>query len=75
MRCESSNGGNASDYVAVDHVFGRNALNLINEAFEIPQAVLTTLYLVNDCYNPSLEGIMTLTVGNRHNFLTVNLTV
>lgn len=50
-------------------------MHLLNETFEIPQAVLAVLYLVNDGYNPSLEGIVALSVGDGNDFLLVDLTI
>ncbi len=68
-------GFNACNDEPVHHIFAGDPLYLLDEAFEVSEAVFAVLYLVNDCYNPSFEGIVTLSVGDGYDFLLVDLTI
>lgn len=72
---ETDNRVDPCNNVAVGHVFRSYPLYLINKALEIANAVLSALYLVYDRYNPSLEGVVALSVRNRHDLLLVDLTI
>ena len=72
---EPQNSLYASDNVAIHHIFAGDTLHTFDQTLEIPKTIFATLDLIDYGDDPALESIVTFTVRNRNNLITVLLTV